>query len=599
MEGQGGNIQGNGVGNGTAGNEPVRMTGKRIGEILLRRDVVTKEQLAEAERLRKADENLSGSLVRLGFLKEGDLVRAYAEQYNVAVLSDIEPDTISTDLKAIVSEDMARRYQFVPLAKEGRKLRVAVADPNHIPDIEQLLRFGKGSAVGDVEISFIEQSGLHRVLDAFYGSSESQARLGNLLLHLNREGTRVISPSEEEQDLEVLQEGANEPVMVQLVSGILQEAVRLKASDIHIEPYEKGFFVRFRIDGILREMYSLPIHLKNSFISRLKIMSNLDIAERRVPQDGRIALEIGKNREVDFRLSILPVLHGEKAVLRVLDRSVLALDLAKMGFNGSQLKILQEAVHAPWGMVLVTGPTGSGKTTTLYSALTELSTRQENISTVEDPVELEVPGVNQVAVNEAQGMTFAAALRSFLRQDPDIIMVGEIRDFETAEIAVKAALTGHMVLSTLHTNDAPSTVNRLLNMGIEPFLVSSSLLLICAQRLVRKVCPHCAEDLILEQEKEALLQSGYPQEYLPATTLKKGHGCSQCGNTGYKGRIGIFEVMPVTEKIKQGIVQGLSAVELSQLAAQEGMITLRQAGFEKIRDGVTTLEEVLRVTRKG
>lgn len=574
---------------------PARLAGRRVGDILRRQNVVSPEILEKAEAARTAGESLAGALIRLGHLDEKTLAAAYARQYGVAIIN-LDELEIPAEVISLVPENLARRYRFLPLGRDGRRLRVAIAEPSHINDIESIMRFQH--QFEEIDVSFVEDTALNRAIDVYYGKVQPGTQLSDLLDRVRSEAAdaEVVTPLDENLDPAALKNAAEESALVKLVNGILHEAVRQGASDIHVEPYENEFVVRFRVDGILREVFSLPPHAKASFISRLKIMTNsLDIAERRIPQDGRIRMNLGRGKQVDFRLSTLPTLYGEKAVLRVLDKSVVQLDLSQIGFDEGQLRLFREAAHAPWGMILVTGPTGSGKTTTLYSALTEINTRTENISTVEDPVEMEMRGVNQVAVNEPAGLTFASALRAFLRQDPDVIMVGEIRDFETAETAVKAALTGHLVLSTLHTNDAPSTISRLLNMGVEPFLVSSSLLLICAQRLVRKVCRHCAEEAHLK--KDALLVHGFTEEMLQGAKFRKGLGCEHCGNTGYKGRLGIFEVIPINDAVREAVLGGYSSEELRRLSRSFGMETLRQAGFRKVREGLTTVEEVLRVTR--
>jgi type IV pilus assembly protein PilB len=410
--------------------------------------------------------------------------------------------------------------------------------------------------------------------------------------------------SELDEDLEVVREEDFEALdqesrvddapVVKLANFVLTDAIKRRASDIHIEPYEKEFRVRYRVDGVLYEVMRPPLKLRNALSSRLKIMSSLDIAERRLPQDGRIKLKVGKGREMDFRVSVLPTIYGEKIVLRLLDKASLQLDMTKLGFEVESLKDFQEAIHRPYGMILVTGPTGSGKTTTLYSALADLNKTTDNISTAEDPVEYNFAGINQVQIKEEIGLTFAAALRSFLRQDPDIIMVGEIRDYETAEIGVKAALTGHLVLSTLHTNDAPSTITRLLNMGIEPFLVSSSLNLILAQRLARRICANCREEVKIPQK--ALMDAGMKPERLKQARPSRGKGCDECNGTGFRGRVALYEVMPVKEDLKDLILRGGSALDVKREAIRLGMKTLRQSGLSKIEEGVTTLEEVLRVT---
>jgi type IV pilus assembly protein PilB len=385
--------------------------------------------------------------------------------------------------------------------------------------------------------------------------------------------------------------------VVRLVNLILTDALKRGASDIHVEPYEKSYRVRFRIDGVLSEVMNPPMKLKEAIASRLKILAKLDIAEKRLPQDGRIKIKMkyqGKLKELDFRVSTIPTMHGEKIVMRLLDKDNLMLDMTKLGFEKGSLKGFEEAIFKPYGMVLVTGPTGSGKTNTLYSALQRINTPEVNIMTAEDPVEFQLPGINQVQMKESIGLNFAAALRSFLRQDPNIVLVGEIRDFETAEIAIKAALTGHLVLSTLHTNDAPATINRLMNMGIEPFLVATSVNLIAAQRLIRRICQNCKQEE--DVPVQALLNVGFSETEAPQIQLYKGRGCEQCNQRGYKGRVGLFEVMDVTEDIRELVLSGASAVELRRRALEEGMIGLRQSGLQKIRDGVTTIEEVVRET---
>jgi type IV pilus assembly protein PilB len=405
---------------------------------------------------------------------------------------------------------------------------------------------------------------------------------------------------EDGQDIEVVEEtafvvdeaGVDEAPIVRLVNIILVDAIKRGASDIHIEPYEKVFRVRYRVDGVLQEVMSPPLKLRDAIISRIKIMSNMDIAERRLPQDGRIKIKIGTGKEMDYRVSVLPTLFGEKACLRLLDKSNLQLDMTKLGFEEKPLKDFKEAIHRPFGMVLVTGPTGSGKTTTLYSALAELNKITENISTAEDPVEFNLMGINQVQMNEGVGLNFAAALRSFLRQDPDIIMVGEIRDFETAEIGIKAALTGHMVLSTLHTNDAPSTISRLLNMGIEPFLVTASVNLVLAQRLARRVCKDCKEPI--QVPAQILRDLQVPEEAIGNFQVMKGKGCRTCSGSGYKGRVALYEVMPMTDGLKEGVLQGLSTMELKREAIRLGMQSLRMAGISKLMEGITTVDEVAR-----
>jgi type IV pilus assembly protein PilB len=442
-----------------------------------------------------------------------------------------------------------------------------------------------------VEPLIASEKSILNTIDAYYGTT--MTGLENLLSGCDTEGVEYLE-DEEDADISLLQHQSEEAPVIKLVNAILTDAISKNSSDIHIEPYEKSFRVRFRIDGRLYEIMKPPLKLKNAITSRIKIMSNLDIAERRLPQDGRIKLKLAKGREMDYRVSVLPTLFGEKIVLRLLDKSNLQLDMTKLGFGKDQLKDFQDSIYKPFGMVLVTGPTGSGKTTTLYSALSELNKTTENISTAEDPVEFNLEGINQVQMHEDIGLTFASALRSFLRQDPDIILVGEIRDFETAEIAIKAALTGHLVLSTLHTNDAPSTVNRLLNMGVESFLVSSSVNLIVAQRLARKVCQECKEPVeisAIELEKLGVL----PEEY-NGVTFYKGKGCDACSGTGCKGRIALYEVMPMTESLRELVLQGASSTEIKREAINLGMNTLRRSGINKMLLGEIAYEEVLKVT---
>jgi type IV pilus assembly protein PilB len=434
---------------------------------------------------------------------------------------------------------------------------------------------------------------MKQALDMHYGTTKG---LDTLLEGMETEGVEYVG-EEETVNISNLKEASEDAPVIKLVNAILTDAIKKRASDIHVEPYEKSFRIRFRMDGTLYEMMKPPLKMKNAMISRLKIMARLDIAERRLPQDGRIKLKMGKDTEMDFRVSVLPTLFGEKVVLRLLDKSNLQLDMTRLGFMDEQLGHFREAIYRPFGIVLVTGPTGSGKTTTLYSALSELNKTTENISTAEDPVEFNLAGINQVQIHEEIGLTFANALRSFLRQDPDIILVGEIRDFETAEIAIKAALTGHLVLSTLHTNDAPSTVNRLLNMGIEPFLVSSATNLILAQRLVRKICQECKEPVTITPESFVKLgvQKEEYEQYKDIT-FYKGKGCDICNNTGYKGRLALYEVMPISEPIKELILQGASAIDIKREAIHQGLQTLRRSGISKLLGGVTSLEEVLKTT---
>ncbi len=560
---------------------------KRLGELLVRESLITADQLEKALQDQSASgSTLGASLVKFGYITEADLMDFLSRQFGVPA---VDPSKLQIDKKIIdlIPSHMIQRYLLVPIYLKGNVLSIAMADPsNHfiIDDIRFLTR-------KNVQVNVATESSIMSVIQTYFDPGTS---LEEVIGDFSDDDIDVISMTDD-YDIDALEDEAEQAPVVKLVNLILMDAIKKGASDIHIEPYEKTFRVRFRIDGVLYEIMKPPLKLKNALISRIKIMSRLDIAERRLPQDGRIKLRV-RGGDMDFRVSVLPTLFGEKVVLRLLDKSNLQLDMTKLGFEENQLKLFKDAIHKPYGMVLVTGPTGSGKTTTLYSALSELNKTTENISTAEDPVEFNLPGINQVQIHEAIGLTFAAALRSFLRQDPDIIMVGEIRDFETAEIAIKAALTGHMVLSTLHTNDAPSTVNRLLNMGVEPFLVSSSVNLILAQRLARRVCNQCKEEV--EVPEEVLLELGVDEDDIGKFTCYKGEGCPVCNNTGYKGRIALYEVMPIYEEIKELILVGASTTEIKREAMRLGMLTLRQAGILKLKEGITTIEEVIRCSVK-
>ncbi len=560
--------------------------GKGLGELLLREKLVNVEQLHQARQAQKDGEGLGYTLAKLGYVEESHLINFLSRQYGVPSIN-LDECEVPDDVIKMVPREVAERHNLIPIARQGSTLIVAMADPGNIYAMDDV-KFLTGL---NVEVVVASETSIHKALERYYGATDYAA----VIQGIQEEAEIALLRDDKGVDVAELQRETEEAPVVRLVNMVLVDAVKRGASDIHIEPYEKDFRVRYRLDGVLYEIMRPPNRLKNAITSRLKIMSELDIAERRLPQDGRIRLVLGKEKEVDFRVSVLPTLFGEKVVLRVLDKSALQLDLAGLGFEEDQLRFFREAIHQPWGMVLVTGPTGSGKTTTLYSALTELNRTSDNISTAEDPVEINMPGINQVQMKDEIGLNFATALRAFLRQDPDIIMVGEIRDFETAETAVKAALTGHMVLSTIHTNDAPSTINRLLNMGVEPFLVTASLILICAQRLVRRVCKECAEPV--EVSPQALMDIGFSEEEAHQVKPVKGKGCRNCNNTGYKGRISCYEVMPLTDELKEAILQGYSSIELKREAMRQGMRTLRQSGLAKVKAGITSIEEVLRVTR--
>jgi type IV pilus assembly protein PilB len=558
----------------------------RLGNLLLREKLITKEQLVKSlEEQKLMGGRLGAQIVKLGYIKEEDLITFLSKQYGVPSVNLAEFEVDESVIK-LVPEDVATKHQIIPINRAGSTLIIAMSDPSNIFAIDDI-KFLTGY---NVEVVVASDSSIREAIDKYYDQSAS---LTSVMSDLDEIDLEVVEESDD-VDVKELAKATEEAPVVKLVNLILTDAVKKEASDIHLEPYEKEFRVRYRIDGVLYEVMRPPLKLKNAITSRVKIMSDLDIAERRLPQDGRIKLKLGKGREMDYRVSVLPTLFGEKVVLRLLDKSTLQLDMTKLGFEEIALGDFKEAIHRPYGMVLVTGPTGSGKTTTLYSALSELNKISDNISTAEDPVEFNLPGINQVQMHEEIGLNFAASLRAFLRQDPDIIMVGEIRDFETAEIGVKAALTGHMLLSTLHTNDAPSTINRLLNMGVEPFLVASSLNCVIAQRLARRVCPECSgEEKITPQ---ALIDIGVSPEEAPKLKVYRGEGCPNCSNTGYRGRIAIYEVMVVGEEIKEFILNGASAAEIKREAMRLGMKTLRQSALTKLAEGITTTKEVLRVS---
>ncbi len=561
------------------------MSNGRLGDRLIQAGLITKTQLDQALEEQKRTGGLIGSnLIRLGYITEEDLLHFLSKQFGFPAV-DLSKVEVTADLLKLVPSEVVQKHTVLPVSRAGSTLVIATSDPTNylvIDDIKFLTGY-------NIDVVVAEETALKEAINRYYDQS---ATLMDVMSDLQDLELEVVD-DEEEVSIEELQKSTSEAPVVKLVNVILTEAIAKDASDIHIEPYEKQFRVRYRIDGVLHEIMNPPMRLKNAILSRLKIMSNLDIAERRLPQDGRIKLKTA-TKEMDFRVSVLPTLFGEKIVLRLLDKSALQLDMTKLGFEEQALKDFKEAIYMPYGMVLVTGPTGSGKTTSLYSALTELNKVTQNISTAEDPVEYNLPGINQVQMHEEIGLNFAAALRAFLRQDPDIIMVGEIRDFETAEIAIKAALTGHLVLSTLHTNDAPSTIHRMLNMGVEPFLVTSSVNLILAQRLVRKICSDCRERHDLHPQ--TLVDMGMSPEDAESTETYQGAGCDRCNQTGYKGRIALYEVLPLREELKELILEGGSAGELKRAAVQSGMKSLRRSGLHKIREGVTTAEEVLRVT---
>jgi type IV pilus assembly protein PilB len=606
----------------------------RLGELLLKENMVSPQQLQEALNHQKMNGGKLGkAFVSLGFVKDEEITSLLSRQYGVPSINldhfEVDPAIIK-----IIPAETARKYQVLPLSRSGATLTIAMADPTNVFAMDDI-KFMTGYNVEPVVAS---ETALEESIDRYYGSTRSlelrretggmagftggggglkgvldgpaltmddMAGIGGLAeIDLDsmadaEADVETVQREEDEIDLAEMSKSADAAPVIKLTNVLLVDSLKRGASDIHIEPYEKEFRVRFRIDGVLYNVMALPMKLKDPLTSRVKIMAKLDIAEKRLPQDGRIKIKMkveDRSRDLDFRVSVLPTLWGEKIVMRLLDKSKLMLDMTKLGFEPHSLERFKNAISKPYGIVLVTGPTGSGKTNTLYSAIASLNKPDTNIMTAEDPVEFNLPGINQVQIRDNIGLNFAAVLRSFLRQDPNIILVGEIRDYETAEIAVKAALTGHLVLSTLHTNDAPSTVSRMVNMGIEPFLVGTAVNLIQAQRLIRRVCANCKTDITAEVPAKTLSEIGFTPEQIGTFPVYKGKGCGTCNGTGYKGRIGLYEVMEISEGIRDLVMVGATAVEIKRKALEEGMLTLRMSGLEKIKAGVTTIEEVLRET---
>jgi type IV pilus assembly protein PilB len=608
----------------------------KLGEMLVKAQLITDTQLDEVIKIQRREGGKLGSLVvRAGFCSDQDIVSFLGMQYGVPAADLEQWPPIDAGVIALIPRDLAQRHKVLPLQRTGNVLTLAMSDPTDIFAMDDV-RFHTGYNVDPVVSS---EMGLARAVEKYYGGA-SAVRLadGNQSRNSTQSGgggpagtdlaaggagatfteDEHFDLAELEQELDAdadfdtadddedsvnvgsLKKGSEDAPVVKLVNMVLIDAIKRGASDIHIEPYEKTYRIRFRIDGILMEVMRPNLKLKDPLTSRVKILAKLNIAERRLPQDGRIKLRVnmgGKQKVIDYRVSILPTLFGEKIVLRLLDSDKLMLDLTKLGFEPESLVAWDRQISKPYGMILVTGPTGSGKTNTLYSSIAKLNTVDTNIMTAEDPVEFNFPGINQVQMKEQIGLNFAAALRSFLRQDPNIILVGEIRDFETAEIAIKASLTGHLVLSTLHTNDAPSTINRLMNMGVEPFLVATSVNIICAQRLVRRLCANCKAVDTHHQPEDALYKVGFtPEEVERGITFYKPVGCEVCNKRGYKGRVGLYEVLEMSETLKDMILTGASAIEIREQGQKEGMITLRRSGCRKVLDGVTTIEEIIRET---
>jgi type IV pilus assembly protein PilB len=593
----------------------------KLGEILVRENLISPQHLREAlDYQREHGGRLGFNLVKLGLISDDMITAVLSRQYGIPSVNldlfNIEPSVIS-----LIPHEVASKHSVLPLSRVGATLTLAMVDPTNVFAMDDV-KFMTGL---NVEPVVVAEGSVQLAIAKYYGSSReielatlpseelptngSKSNGNGAITHddlvsldsldfdtSQTEDVEVLEDNEE-IDLSTLSRMSEDAPVVRLTNVLLVDSLRRGASDIHIEPYEKELRIRFRIDGVLYDVMHPPLKMRDALISRIKIMSKLDISEKRLPQDGRIKIKVkvdSRSRELDFRVSTLPTLFGEKVVLRLLDKQNLMLDMTKLGFEPESLTKFKRNIFKPYGMVLVTGPTGSGKTNTLYSALQSLNTVDTNIMTAEDPVEFNLPGINQVQMKEQIGLNFAAALRSFLRQDPNIVLVGEIRDFETAEIAIKAALTGHLVLSTLHTNDAPSTISRLMNMGIEPFLVATSVNLIQAQRLIRRICKDCKQDHPMPPE--ALIEVGFTTEECKTMKTFKGKGCATCNNTGYKGRIGLYEVMEITDELRELILIGASALELRKKAVDDGMITLRESGLHKIRAGVTTIEEVVRET---
>jgi type IV pilus assembly protein PilB len=564
------------------------MSQSRLGELLVREKLISLQQLRKAQdEQKKSGQNLGYTLAKLGYISDGEITNFLSSQYRLPAIN-LDEYEIDSDVVKLVSREVCEKHRIIPVSRSGQSLIVAMGDPTNLNAMDDI-KFLTGYNVEPVVAS---ESSIQASIDRYYNAGPSYEEV-MADLQLDDDDIDFKADEEDVNALELERASADAPV-VRLVNVFLLNAIRKGASDIHLEPYEKRLRVRYRIDGVLHEEMTPPLKLKSALVSRLKIMSQLDIAERRLPQDGRIKLKLGKGREMDFRVSVLPTMWGEKVVLRLLDKGNLQLDMTKLGFDVEPLQDFKWAINQPWGMVLVTGPTGSGKTTTLYSALSELNRPGVNISTAEDPVEYNLHGINQVQMHDEIGLNFAMSLRSFLRQDPDIIMVGEVRDFETAEIAVKAALTGHLVLSTLHTNDAPATISRLLNMGVEPFLITASVNLVLAQRLARRVCVDCKRPS--EVDRDSLRDMGFTEEQAATATVMKGLGCATCSNTGYKGRVALYEVMRFSEDLKERVLQGASSAELKAEAIKKGMITLRMSGIRKVIEGMTTPEEIMRVT---
>ncbi|OPY74223.1 MAG: Type II secretion system protein E [Syntrophorhabdus sp. PtaU1.Bin050] len=566
----------------------------RLGDLLVKMSRITEQQLIEALKVQKNEGGKLGEIiVKMGFITEKGILDALSDQFGIPQIN-LEQTEIDEGVTTLIPLNTIRRFHIMPIRRMNNTLTIAISDPTKAFDLKEI----KLLTGLDIEPLLASENGISKAIETYYETNHA-AELKRFMegLGVGGEDSLEIVEEEEKNDITKLESDAKLAPVVQIVNHIFTEAISKGASDIHIEPYEDRARVRYRIDGILYESLTLPLKYKDGVTSRVKVLTKMDIAEKRLPQDGRIKIQMklgGKMKNLDIRVSTTPSIFGEKIVMRLLDREGLMLDLAKLGFEPESLRRFEEAIFKPWGMVLVTGPTGSGKTNTLYSAIGRLNAPEVNIMTVEDPVEFNLGGINQVQVHDTIGLTFSSVLRSFLRQDPNIILVGEIRDNETAEIGVKAALTGHLVLSTLHTNDAPSTVVRLVDMGIDAYLVATSVILIVAQRLVRRICTACKERI--DVPIKALIDAGFSEEEASSLTVYKGQGCPRCNNTGYKGRIALYEVMAISPTIRDMIISGARVTEIRNTAIEEGMLTLRQSGLVKVQNGITTIDEVLRET---
>ena len=572
--------------------------GSNLGELLVREKILTAEQLRSALEYQKKNEvPLSSAFISLGYVSAGDMAQALSRLLGYPFI-DLDQFEVYPEVVSLIQLETAKKYMVLPIHRIRAFLTLAMVDPTDLDIIEDI-KFRTGLNIQPVIAS---ETALMQGISKYYGEShEMKAKEILEEIELNDDSkVSIIEDIKDDYDVEEAGQSAGEAPVITLVNKIFIEAIKKGASDVHFEPYETSFRIRYRIDGTLYEMMNLPMKYKNPVVSRVKILSMLDIAEKRLPQDGRIKMKVkldkGGRKEVDMRISVMPTIFGEKIVSRILDREMLKLDMTMLGFEPESLDVFKKSIIKPWGIILVTGPTGSGKTNTLYSAISNLNSLEKNILTAEDPVEFYFPGINQVAIKEEISLDFPTVLRAFLRQDPDIMLVGEMRDPATVDIAIKAALTGHLVFSTIHTNDAASTFQRLINMGVEPFLIADSLLLVVAQRLVRRICKKCAEVHVVPMP--ALVELGFSKEDAETVKPMKGKGCNLCNNTGYRGRTGLFEVMDVTQEIRDMILRRAQSHDVKRKALEQGMLSLRKSGLAKIKLGITSVDEVVRETMR-